>query len=96
MPDFGRVITLAYMRILDRPPDPEGLENYNRLMNMGMTESQMRESLLRSPEYAAKNPDSAAAKKAMASKPPGRSAAVTKAGKRAGRKRRATPKKRKR
>lgn len=61
MPDFGRVITLAYMRILGRPPDPGGLDNYNRLMNMGMTEAQMRETLIRSPEYASKNPDVRAA-----------------------------------
>lgn len=57
MPDFGPVITLAYMRILGRPPDPGGLESYNRLMNSGLTEAQMRESLLRSPEYAGNNPD---------------------------------------
>jgi hypothetical protein len=57
MPDFGRIITMAYMRILGRPPDTGGLENYNDLMNRGMTEAQMRESLLRSPEYASKNPD---------------------------------------
>lgn len=71
MPDFGRVITLAYTRILGRPPDPGGLENYNRLMNMGMTEAQMRESLIRSPEYASKNPDVSASvsKGATAAKP---------------------------
>ena len=57
MPDFSRVIHLAYMRILGRPPDPGGLENYDRLMNSGMTEAQMRESLLRSQEYADKHPD---------------------------------------
>lgn len=57
MPDFSRIITMAYMRILGRPPDPGGLENYDRLMNNGVTEAQMRESLLRSPEYADKNPD---------------------------------------
>jgi hypothetical protein len=64
MPDFGPVITLAYMRILGRPPDPGGLENYNRQMNSGLTEAQMRESLLRSPEYATKNPDRLLAAKA--------------------------------
>ena len=57
MPDFGRIINLAYMRILGRPADPGGQETYDRLMNEGMTEAMMRESLLRSPEYAAKNPD---------------------------------------
>jgi hypothetical protein len=57
MPDFSRIITMAYMRILGRPPDPGGLENYDRAMNSGLTEAQMRESLLRSKEYAKKNPD---------------------------------------
>ncbi|HEX9724725.1 MAG TPA: hypothetical protein VGC53_10645 [Vicinamibacteria bacterium] len=57
MPDFGRIINLAYMRILRRPADPGGQETYDRLMNQGMTEAMMRESLLRSPEYAANNPD---------------------------------------
>jgi hypothetical protein len=61
MANFSRVITLAYLRILERPPDPGGLENYNRLMNQGLTEAMMREALLRSPEYAAKNPDVARA-----------------------------------
>lgn len=59
MPDFGRIINLAYMRILRRPADPGGQESYDRLMNQGMTEAMMREGLLRSPEYAANNPDSA-------------------------------------
>ena len=58
MPDFGRIINLAYMRILRRPADPGGQESYDRLMNQGMTEAMMREGLLRSPEYAANNPDS--------------------------------------
>lgn len=57
MPNFGRIISLAYLRILERPPDPGGLDNFNRLMNQGLTESLMREALLRSPEYAAKNPN---------------------------------------
>ena len=57
MPDFGRIINLAYMRILGRPADPGGQESYDRLMNQGMTEAMMREGLLRSPEYAANNPD---------------------------------------
>jgi hypothetical protein len=59
MPNFGRIISLAYVRILERPPDPGGLENFNRLMNQGLTEAIMREALLRSPEYASKNPDRA-------------------------------------
>jgi hypothetical protein len=57
MPDFSRIISMAYMRILGRPPDPGGLESYDRAMNAGLTEAQMRESLLRSQEYAEKNPD---------------------------------------
>ena len=61
MPNFGRIISLAYVRILERPPDPGGLESFNRLMNQGMSEAMMRETLLRSPEYASKNPDGARA-----------------------------------
>jgi uncharacterized protein DUF4214 len=61
MPNFSRVISLAYMRLLERPPDPGGLASYNEAMNQGMTEAMMRESLIRSPEYAAKNPDVALA-----------------------------------
>lgn len=59
MPDFGRIINLAYMRILARPADPGGQENFDQLMNQGMTEAVMRETLLRSEEYAIKNPDQA-------------------------------------
>jgi hypothetical protein len=61
MPNFSNVISLAYLRILGRAPDPGGLQNFNQLMNSGLTEAMMREALLRSPEYAQKNPDSAAA-----------------------------------
>ena len=64
MPNFGRIISLAYLRILERPPDPGGLENYNRHMNQGLTEAMMREALLRSPEYASKNPDVAGTSRA--------------------------------
>ena len=60
MPDFGRIINLAYMRILGRPADPGGQENFDQLMNQGMTEATMRETLVRSEEYAIKNPDQAA------------------------------------
>jgi Domain of unknown function (DUF4214) len=56
MPDFSRIIRMAYLRILDREPDAGGLANYNREMNGGMTEATMREALLRSAEYATKNP----------------------------------------
>ncbi len=60
MPDFGRIINLAYMRILGRPADPGGQENFDQLMNQGMSEAAMRETLVRSEEYAIKNPDQAA------------------------------------
>jgi Domain of unknown function (DUF4214) len=61
MPNFSRVIAQAYLRILDRLPDAAGLTSYNEAMNRGMTEAQMRESLIRSREYAEKNPDVATA-----------------------------------
>jgi len=57
MPNFSRIVTMAYLRILERPPDPGGLANFNQLMNGGLTEAMMREALLRSAEYAQKNPD---------------------------------------
>ena len=44
MPDFGRIINLGYMRILGRPADPGGQENFDRPMNQGMTEAMMREN----------------------------------------------------
>lgn len=69
MPDFSRIIRMAYLRILDREPDPGGLANYNEEMNGGMTEAAMREALLRSAEYATKNParlGGAAARRARA------------------------------
>jgi len=56
MPDFSRIIRMAYLRILDREPDPGGLASYNGQMNGGMSEAAMRETLLRSAEYATKNP----------------------------------------
>ena len=56
MPDFSRIIRMAYLRILDREPDPGGLASYNGQMNGGMSEAAMRETLLRSSEYATKNP----------------------------------------
>lgn len=70
MPNFGRIVSLAYLRILERPPDPGGLENFNRLMNQGLTEAMMREALLRSPEYASNNPDQTGAAARAASKSP--------------------------
>ena len=56
MPSFRPIIGDAYLEILRRAADPGGLDHYNRLMNQGMSEADMRESLLRSDEYARKNP----------------------------------------
>lgn len=85
MPDFSPVITLAYMRILGRPPDAGGLQTYNQAMNSGLTEAQMRESLLRSGEYASKNPDSTGVSTASSRKK--KKAAKKKASKKKSRKR---------
>jgi predicted solute-binding protein len=68
MPNFSRVISQAYARILGRLPDPGGLDSFNQSMNQGMTEAAMREALLRSPEYAEKNPDAALAAARRASR----------------------------
>ncbi len=68
MPNFRNIISLAYMRILGRLPDPGGLENFNQLMNDGLAEAVMREALLRSPEYAEKNPDVLARTRRVASR----------------------------
>jgi hypothetical protein len=60
MPDFSRIISMAYLRILERLPDPGGLAAYNDAMNGGLTEALMRESLLRSQEYADRHPSAPA------------------------------------
>ena len=57
MPNFFNVIGDAYEEILGRAPDPSGLASFNGLMNQGLSEAAMREALLRSAEFAAKNPD---------------------------------------
>lgn len=54
---FERIIVLAYEQILGRLPDEGGLAHYNSEMKSGMSEAGMREDLLRSEEYAAKNPE---------------------------------------
>ncbi len=59
MPDFSPIIAQAYLRILGRSPDPSGLSSFNQNMKGGMSEAEMREALLRSPEYARKHPDRA-------------------------------------
>lgn len=69
MPDFSRIIRMAYVRILDREPDPGGLAHYNERMNGGTSEATIREVLLRSPEYAEKNPDATGAVAAGARRP---------------------------
>jgi hypothetical protein len=56
MPDFTRVIRDAYAEILERLPDPGGLTHFNERMNLGLSEADLREVLLRSEEYAQKNP----------------------------------------
>lgn len=58
MPSFRPIIGDAYVEILRRDADAGGLEHYNRLMNLGMSEADMREALLRSDEYARNNPRS--------------------------------------
>ena len=56
MPSFARAIREAYLEILGREADPGGLASWDRNMNLGLSEAEMREALLRSPEYAVRNP----------------------------------------
>jgi hypothetical protein len=56
MPDFTRIIRDAYAEILERLPDPGGLAHFNERMNLGLSEADLREVLLRSQEYAERNP----------------------------------------
>ena len=58
MPDFGPIIREAYLEILEREPDPGGLAHYGGRMNGGLSEAALREELLRSGEYATRNPAS--------------------------------------
>ena len=58
MPDFTPIIADAYREILTREPDAGGLSFYNERMNAGMSEADLRETLLRSPEYETKHPGS--------------------------------------
>src|SRR5262249_37402832 len=57
MPDFGPIIREAYLEILEREADPDGLASYGARMNAGLSEAALRESLLRSAEYRSGNPD---------------------------------------
>lgn len=52
MANYRHVIEQAYRQILGRDPDPTGLADYDKAMNGTLTEAAMRESLLRSEEYA--------------------------------------------
>ena len=79
MPDFRHVITLAYNRILLRNPDPGGLTSFDAAMNSGLTEAQLHEVLLRSPEYAESFPSTTRGRAAR-----GRRAGKKAAGKRRG------------
>jgi hypothetical protein len=56
MPNFTRIVSDAYEEILERAPDPGGLAHFNDRMNQGLSEAELREALLRSEEYAQKNP----------------------------------------
>jgi hypothetical protein len=55
MPNFAPIIQIAYEEILERAADPGGLSFYNAQMNAGMSEADLRETLLRSEEYARNN-----------------------------------------
>jgi len=48
---FAPIIQLAYQEILGRAADDGGLSNYNNLMANGMSEANMRETLIRSKEF---------------------------------------------
>jgi hypothetical protein len=55
----NQAIRSAYLDILGREPDPEGLRNYRqRMVRDGWTEQDVRESLRESPEYASIRNDS--------------------------------------
>jgi len=56
MPNFTRIVSDSYEEILERVPDPGGLAHFNDRMNQGLSEAELREALLRSDEYAQKNP----------------------------------------
>jgi hypothetical protein len=56
MTNFRPIVDDAYQDVLGRNADPGGLTFYNRRMNEGLSEADVRETLLRSPEYAARNP----------------------------------------
>src|SRR3989304_7728215 len=55
MPNFAPIIQNAYREILERAADTEGLRVYNIEMSAGGSEADLRETLLRSQEYAQNN-----------------------------------------
>lgn len=57
MANFRHVIDDAYQEILRRPVEPEEVASANARLNNGMTEAQLRESLLRSAEYQQRFPE---------------------------------------
>lgn len=54
--DHTHVVTQAYREILLRDPDPGGLAHFNAQLSAGMTEAALRETLMRSAEYAQRFP----------------------------------------
>ena len=56
MPSFVPIIRDAYLEILQRLPNPGGLVHFNERMKLGLSEADLREVLLRSEEFADKNP----------------------------------------
>jgi hypothetical protein len=56
--NHSHVIHQAYQELLNRTADPGGLTTYNDHMNAGMTEAEMRQSLINSSEFHNKFPGS--------------------------------------
>ena len=53
--DVDQIIRQAYREVLDREPDPQGLEIYrNHMQRDGWSDDKVRQSLKSSPEYAQK------------------------------------------
>jgi len=57
MTSFAKVIREAYDDVLAHEPDPAGLAAYDRSMNQGLSEADLREVLLRSREFSLRFPD---------------------------------------
>lgn len=56
MPNYKRIITKIYDEILGRPADPGGLDSWDKQMNAGKAEAEVREAFLRSEEYKTRFP----------------------------------------